>query len=111
MRKGLAKKPCIPEGNRIVNLAKRSSLVKGKRLKRRKMKEGYLFSLDGIEKVKGNLGTKEPFPVFPFPCLSVFSQVYSCPDDETKDPFEEASDIGKIRQYTSFLNSSYSWAL
>jgi hypothetical protein len=97
MREKLAKKPCIPEGNRIVNLAKRSPLVKGKRPKRRKMKEGSLFSLDGVKKVKGNLGTKEPFPVFPFPCLSVFSQVYSCPDDETEDPFEEAGDNGKIK--------------
>lgn len=73
---------------------KRSPLVKGKRPKRGKMKEGYLFSLNGVKKVERNLGTKESFPVFPFCCLSVFSQVYSCPDDETEDPFEEAGDIG-----------------
>jgi len=80
-----------------VNLAKRSPLVRGKGPKRGKMKEGYLFSLNGVKKVERNLGTKESFPVFPLPCLSVFSQVYSCPDDETEDPFEEAGDIGKIR--------------
>jgi len=97
MREKLAKKLCILEGNGIVNLAKRFPLVKGKRPKRGKMKEGYLFSLNGVKKVERNLGIKESFSVFPFSCLSVFSQVYSCPDDETEDPFEEASDIGKIR--------------
>jgi len=76
---------------------KRSPLVKGKRPKRGKMKEGYLFSLNGVKKVKGNLGTKESFPVFSFPCLSVFSQVHSCPNDKAKDSFEEAGNIGKIR--------------
>ena len=69
------------------------------------MKEGYLFSLDGIKKVKGNLGTKEPFPVFPFPCLSVFSQVYSGPNDETKDPFEEASENVSLNDWSDFLYS------
>jgi len=34
--------------------------------RRRKIKEGYLFSLDGIKKVKRDLGTKESFPVFFF---------------------------------------------
>ena len=37
---------------------------------KKRIKEGFLFSLDGIKKVKGNLGAKEPF--------------------------EEAGDIGKI---------------
>ena len=45
---------------------------------RRKIKEGYLFSLNDIKKIKRNLGTEESFPVFPFLCLSVFSQVHSC---------------------------------
>ncbi len=54
------------------------------------------MSLDGIKKVKRNLGAKESFPVFLILCLSVFSQVHCNPNDKTKDSFEEAGDIGEI---------------
>ena len=77
---------------------KSSPSLKGKSLtKGRKKKEGYLFSLDGIKKVKRNLGAKESFPVLLILCLWVFSQVHCNPNDKTKDSFEEAGNIGKIR--------------
>jgi len=56
----------------------------------------FLFSLDGIKKIERNLGTKKSFRVFLILCLPVFSQVHCYPNDKAKDPFKEASNIGKI---------------
>ena len=70
-------------------------------LKNRVLKALNWFGWENIvkpgAKVKGNLGTKESFPVLLILCLSVFSQVYRYPDDKAKDSFEETGNIGKIR--------------